>query len=202
MPEPSGDEPSGARLSARRKQAEFQRANGCCEYCRSQVRYSPNPFSVEHIMPRAGGGTDRPDNLALSCQGCNNCKYTSVDAIDPVTGATVRCSTRAGSVGTNTSLGMATSRSSSVERRRDAPRSRSYNSTAVAWSACATSCASSANILPPSRRSRTLLRKRTVSRSGRRSRKEFPPAVPNFPNGPTVEERGETKCFYRARWRW
>ena len=89
MPEPSGDEPSGARLSARRKQAEFQRANGCCEYCRSQVHYSPNPFSVEHIMPHAGGGTDRPDNLALSCQGCNNCKYTSVDATDPVTGATV-----------------------------------------------------------------------------------------------------------------
>ncbi len=27
--------------------------------------------------------------MALSCQGCNNRKYTSVEAIDPVTGETV-----------------------------------------------------------------------------------------------------------------
>lgn len=29
------------------------------------------------------------DNLALACQGCNNRKYTSVEAIDPVSGQMV-----------------------------------------------------------------------------------------------------------------
>ena len=87
---PAGDEPSGARLSPRRKETVFQRANGCCEYCRSQARYSPDPFNVEHIAPlAAGGAANRSDNLALSCQGCNNLKFTSVDALDPITDQTM-----------------------------------------------------------------------------------------------------------------
>ena len=41
-------------------------------------------------MSRASaGGTDEPANLAFSCQGCNNHKYTAVTALDPATGATV-----------------------------------------------------------------------------------------------------------------
>jgi 5-methylcytosine-specific restriction endonuclease McrA len=44
---------------------------------------------VEHITPRSRGGTSELSNLALSCQGCNNRKYLSVEAIDPVTGETV-----------------------------------------------------------------------------------------------------------------
>jgi hypothetical protein len=65
------------------------RARGCCEYCRSQERYSPQAFSVEHIRPRAAGGETTPDNLALSCQGCNNFKYTRTTGVDPVTRAEV-----------------------------------------------------------------------------------------------------------------
>lgn len=55
----------------------------------SQVKFSPDPFSIEHIVPIAKGGTDELDNFALSCQGCNNRKYTHTEAIDPVTGNTV-----------------------------------------------------------------------------------------------------------------
>jgi hypothetical protein len=66
-----------------------ERAGGCCEYCRSQGRFSPQPFSVEHIHPRAQGGGSLPENLALSCQGCNGHKYTKTDAVDPVTGTRV-----------------------------------------------------------------------------------------------------------------
>jgi hypothetical protein len=77
------------RLSPAQRQAIAERAGGCCEYCLSQERFSPDPFSVEHIVPRSAGGTEESENLAFSCQGCNNRKYTSVDAVDPVTGSNV-----------------------------------------------------------------------------------------------------------------
>lgn len=80
---------SELRLSQAERDAVTRRAAGCCEYCRSQARFSPAPFSVEHIVPRARGGTDDPENLALACQGCNNRKYTDVAGIDPVTGESV-----------------------------------------------------------------------------------------------------------------
>ena len=73
---------SEPRLTAEQKQAVAARAGYCCEYCRSQLRFSPDPFSIEHIVPRVAGGADEDDNLALACQGCNNRKYTSVDASD------------------------------------------------------------------------------------------------------------------------
>lgn len=68
------------------KDAVFERAAGCCEYCLSQVKFSPDPFAVENIVPRALGGSDQLDNLALSCQGCNNHKFTSLQARDPFSG--------------------------------------------------------------------------------------------------------------------
>ena len=65
------------------------RAHGCCEYCRSQASYAMQPFSVEHVVPRSRGGPSGAENLALSCQGCNNHKYTKTEARDPVSGAVV-----------------------------------------------------------------------------------------------------------------
>ena len=67
----------------------MRRAQGYCEYCRSPMRYSPDPFAVEHIVPRVAGGGNGPSNLALSCQGCNNLKFVSIEAVDPVTGVMV-----------------------------------------------------------------------------------------------------------------
>ena len=64
-------------------------ARHCCEYCLSQVEYSPDPFSIDHIIPRALGGTDKLDNLAYACLGCNNQKSTADTAPDPVTGERV-----------------------------------------------------------------------------------------------------------------
>jgi hypothetical protein len=46
-------------------------------------------FSMEHITPLDGGGSDDLENLAFACQGCNNHKYTKTEARDPVTGALV-----------------------------------------------------------------------------------------------------------------
>ena len=53
------------------------------------MQYSPDPFAVEHIVPRVAGGGNAPSNLALSCQGCNNLKFVSIEAVDPVTGVMV-----------------------------------------------------------------------------------------------------------------
>jgi HNH endonuclease len=41
------------------------RAYGCCEYCMSQEKFSSQSFSMEHIVPKAIGGSDEPYNLAF-----------------------------------------------------------------------------------------------------------------------------------------
>lgn len=74
------------RPTARQREIIRTRAGECCEYCRSQDRFATQAFSIEHIIPRAAGGQTVTDNLALACQGCNNHKYTRIDAIDPDTG--------------------------------------------------------------------------------------------------------------------
>jgi hypothetical protein len=73
---------SKKRIVAQQKQAVVERAQGCCEYCRSQARFATQPFSVEHIKPRSRGGKTTLDNLALACQGCNNHKYTKTEGRD------------------------------------------------------------------------------------------------------------------------
>lgn len=66
-----------------------ERANACCEYCKSPARFSPAPFSIEHIYARIWGGSDTLDNLAFSCQGCNNYKFTCFEWPDPQSGEVV-----------------------------------------------------------------------------------------------------------------
>lgn len=67
----------------------MERALGRCEYCGSPRNVCPDPFSVEHIIPRALGGANTIENYALSCQGCNNIKATFIEATDPITGSIV-----------------------------------------------------------------------------------------------------------------
>ena len=74
----------------RQQKAEVKkRTKDYCEYCQSQEEYSPDTFSVEHITPISRGGTDDIDNLANACQGCNNRKFVSTEAVDPLTGVIV-----------------------------------------------------------------------------------------------------------------
>lgn len=77
------------RPSREVRDAVAVRAGFRCEYCGSPSRYCPDPLSVEHIVPRAHGGGDELSNLAMSCQGCNNHKFTQTEAVDPVTGHVV-----------------------------------------------------------------------------------------------------------------
>jgi 5-methylcytosine-specific restriction endonuclease McrA len=75
---------SESRLTAQQKTLVIERANGCCEYCRSQARFAMQSFSIEHIIPKSAGGETSLDNLALSCQGCNNHKYNKTEGRDPI----------------------------------------------------------------------------------------------------------------------
>ena len=77
------------RLPDSRRERVARQAELRCEYCRSPSDCSASSFSVEHIEPRSRGGSDDDDNLAWSCMGCNDRKYTAVDAIDPVSGEVV-----------------------------------------------------------------------------------------------------------------
>jgi hypothetical protein len=68
------------------KNQVVERAQGSCEYCRSQARFATQAFSIEHVIPQSKTGQSSLDNLALVCQGCNNHKYNKTEAIDPITG--------------------------------------------------------------------------------------------------------------------
>ena len=73
-----------SRVTAKQRRLVVERAQGCCEYCLSQSRFSTQSFSVEHIIPNSKGGKTEVENLALSCQGCNNHKYTKTEGYDAV----------------------------------------------------------------------------------------------------------------------
>ena len=75
-------------IALRREVAD--RARGLCEYCRSQMIYALQSFSVEHITPVYEGGNNSLDNLAYACQGCNAHKHTKTKGIDPVSDAPVQ----------------------------------------------------------------------------------------------------------------
>lgn len=66
------------------------RAGDRCEYCKMHQNLQGASFHVEHIVPRARGGTSDIENLALACPGCNLHKADRVDAVDPTTGQMAR----------------------------------------------------------------------------------------------------------------
>src|SRR5450432_3640144 len=45
-----------------------------CAYCAKENV----PLQIEHIVPRAKGGSDRVSNLTLACEKCNTAKGTQV----------------------------------------------------------------------------------------------------------------------------
>lgn len=46
-------------------------------------RWQYVPFTVDHVVPLAEGGSDKPDNLALACFHCNRRKADRLTALDP-----------------------------------------------------------------------------------------------------------------------
>lgn len=51
----------------------FTQQGGKCKYCKSEFS-EVLPYTVDHRIPLADGGTNWPDNLALACKSCNSTK--------------------------------------------------------------------------------------------------------------------------------
>lgn len=60
-----------------------------CGYCLSPQRLVLGWLEIEHIVPKAAGGSDDEENLWLACRLCNNFKGTQTDGTDPETGGRV-----------------------------------------------------------------------------------------------------------------
>lgn len=60
--------------------AEHQRAwPGLCPGWR-RAPHASDDLTVDHIVPKALGGTDSRDNLQVLCRSCNSAKATSEKA--------------------------------------------------------------------------------------------------------------------------
>jgi hypothetical protein len=77
------------KISKKTRLLIADRASYSCEYCFSQAKFSPDYFSVEHIVPSVKQGSDDMDNLAYACSGCNNHKFTATIGLDPLSGVEV-----------------------------------------------------------------------------------------------------------------
>jgi hypothetical protein len=65
------------KIYIRNRLAEAQ--NWRCCWCARLTVPEPNrrdSATIEHVVPRSDGGTDHPDNLAMSCLSCNNNRGT------------------------------------------------------------------------------------------------------------------------------
>jgi hypothetical protein len=73
------------RLAAR------ERAGRRCEYCRLPDVLPPTlRFHLEHVLARQHGGATTLENLAWSCQRCNERKGPNLSGVDPDTSVVVR----------------------------------------------------------------------------------------------------------------
>ncbi|MCA9870164.1 MAG: HNH endonuclease [Caldilineae bacterium] len=68
------------------RQHVFVRAEHRCEYCHTSRRVIGMPLVVDHIIPKALGGTDDPSNLCAACYRCNEYKGAKTHDLDPVSG--------------------------------------------------------------------------------------------------------------------
>ncbi len=78
------------KVSAKLRREVIKRANGFCEYCRSNSAFSDSPFDVEHILPTSADGKSLSENLALSCHGCNLHKSSKIEGFDVISEENVR----------------------------------------------------------------------------------------------------------------
>lgn len=57
----------------RLRKAVLSRDKGLCQVCLGKGRYTP-ARQVDHIMPKASGGTDATENLQAICEACHRAK--------------------------------------------------------------------------------------------------------------------------------
>jgi len=81
---------SSSHISEEVKTRVRTQARNQCGYCLSLQKYVLGILEIEHIIPKARGGTDDEDNLWLACRLCNNFKAAQTHAKDPETGRDVK----------------------------------------------------------------------------------------------------------------
>lgn len=54
-------------VTKRARYEVLKRDNQTCRYCRA----TDNPLTVDHVIPVALGGSDKPNNLVAACKDCN-----------------------------------------------------------------------------------------------------------------------------------
>lgn len=81
---------SAGRIPAEVREQVRRDAGDRCGYCRSPQRYVLGPLEIDHIVPRARGGTDDEENLWLACRMCNGFKGSQSRARDPLSGRRVK----------------------------------------------------------------------------------------------------------------
>jgi HNH endonuclease len=69
-------------ISSELRSAVVVRASKCCEYCKSQDKYSPTAFTIDHILPESLDGTSDFENLAYACFLCNRLKSNKLNIYD------------------------------------------------------------------------------------------------------------------------
>lgn len=72
-------------IPVRLRRAVRARAEDACEYCRIPEGLTFAAHEVDHIIAVKHGGTDGPENLALSCLQCNRHKGSDLTSVDPWT---------------------------------------------------------------------------------------------------------------------
>ncbi len=60
-----------------------------CGYCQTQQAVTGMPLHIEHIIPKAAGGSSEIENLWMACPLCNNYKGTQTHTTDPASGERV-----------------------------------------------------------------------------------------------------------------
>lgn len=73
-----------ARISEALHRQVAERARGLCEYCQT-AQVIVVTMEVDHIVPRAAGGSTQLDNLCYTCRSCNSFKQNFQFGVDPDT---------------------------------------------------------------------------------------------------------------------
>lgn len=65
-------------------------AHNRCGYCLAHQDYVPWVLEIDHILPKAKGGSDDENNLWLACHTCNLYKSSQTHGRDPLTGRRIK----------------------------------------------------------------------------------------------------------------
>jgi 5-methylcytosine-specific restriction endonuclease McrA len=72
-----------ARVRSSANESLSERLRQRCGYCQSLQKYVLGILEIEHIIPKAAGGSDEEENLWLACRLCNSYKGVQTQRQDP-----------------------------------------------------------------------------------------------------------------------